>query len=282
MYYQNPNAQYMGAFTQGQQVDNIPWTNPLDDKGRELLKQKEPEFVLKATEEELLRSSCTHRDPQKRCATLVQDPNTGTWKCTQCGAVFNIVDLPIEKIEEYVYGMIDILQTSKLMYVNMPPQTVTSFYQMIPFLEKVPKLYQTAQNIFKKVNGGNTLQGFNYTNDPFATINNAIANPGYGMPGYGYGYGQPVPQAPVYPQYQAPPQYNNTNGFYGDPNFNPIQQQAPMAAPNYNTGMMNQPQIQQPQTQMPVNTGAPVADNTVQTAAPKEGDTVTTNKQFQI
>lgn len=279
-YNQNPN---MGAFVQPQQPQaDIPWTQPLTDQERAMLKKKNPEFVLKSTDEEIAKAKCTHRDPKARATTLVQT-ETGSWKCTQCGEEFNFVDVPVETVQQYVASIIDILQTTKLMYVNMPPQAVTAYFNMIPFLEKLPKLYQIAQNAFRQSTGQQTLQGYGYSQDVWSQLSNAVANPGYGVPVAPNGYMYQQPMQPQY-SYSQQPVYPQYNGFYADPSFNPVQQ-SPVQPQYYAQGPAQQAaagpspagytqettQPQQQQTQ-PTNTqqvsGAP--------------EQVVTNKQFSL
>lgn len=296
MYYNDPNAQiYGGAFTQAPQRQDIPWTNPLDAKEEAKLKKNQPDFTLQATETELLQAGCSHRDPNTRTYTLVQD-GSGALKCTKCGAVFNLVDIPTDEIEKYVSSIIDILQTTKLLYVNMPPETIKTFFSMIPFLEKVPKLYEIAQKTYYNATGQNGIQNYNYMNqDPFAQINNAIGGNPYMMGG---GYQNPYYQQQQNPQYANPQYYGNgyqgtpqftpnQQGYYADPGFNPIQQGTPQQVPPFYAGggYMNPPQGQQAQN----NGSIPIqgADNKPQQTAPaapapKEGEPVTTNKQFQL
>ena len=301
MYYQNPNAQYNGAYTMSQpQQQDIPWTNPLSDQERKLLKEKDPELVLVATDKELAQSKCTHRDPQRRCTTLRKLSN-GTWKCEQCGAEFNIVDLPVEEIEKYALGVIDILQTTKLMYVNLPPQTVSSFFSMIPFLEKLPKLYETAQNVFRKANGNLGVDNYQDTSNPWGILNNVVSNPaGFGMP-FGYGaynqpmnmYQQPQQMAPGYmnqPQYQQAPvmQQQPVQGYYADPGFNPLQQAPQGAGTQFFNGQpggyMQQP-VQAQSAPIPAaqnQQGVPTQTTEPAAPAKPEGETVKTNKQFSL
>lgn len=282
MYYPNQNAPYMGAYVPNYQpATDIAWTNPLTDKERAMLKEKDTGLVLAATEKELAQAKCTHRDPEKRCATLVQLSN-GSWKCTQCGAEFNLVDLPAEEVAKYVYGLIDVIQTAKLMYVNLPPSSVVSYFSMIPFLEKLPKFYETAQDVFKRANGAQSMNQYQYTSNPWDMLNNAISNPGYGMPmNYGYQQQQPYYQAPPMQQY-TPQQYN---GFYADPAYNPLQQ-APQGQPTqYFTG---QQFMQPPVNQNPAPAGyndpnkPAVTETTVPATQVKEGEVVKSNKQFNL
>lgn len=293
-YNQNP---YYGAFVQVQPQADIPWTQPLNKEEAATLKKKDPGFVLKSTEDEILKAKCTHRDPNLRKPTLVQTGER-TYKCLQCGEEFNIVDAPEEEIEKYVSTIIDILQTTKMMYVNMPPQAVTAYFNMIPFLEKLPRLYKIAQDVFKRATGANTLQTYgNATGDVFAQLANSV---GAGFGGYPYYQQQPqqtmynpnmgynpnmapmgAPMgSPVMPAYNPQAVYPTTPGFYGDPTQNPIMaggqqpqyynnQQQTQAVPTVPAATVDQaPAVPQNQPQ--------------QQQQPNVGEQVVTNKQFSL
>lgn len=196
--YQQP-INYANAFTYGQPQVSPEWTNPLTPEGEKLLKQKAPEFnVLDVTREEALRATCTHRDPATKTLTIV-DTGTGSYRCTKCGAEFNVVDFQDEAtVEQYTNGFVDILQTMKMMYVDLPPATVTAFFQMIPFIEKTPKMYTLSQQTFKRANGNNGIQPGYATSNPWDMLNHAVSSPMYPYQQPGYGYQQPpMQQAPA-------------------------------------------------------------------------------------
>ena len=297
-YNQNP---YYGAFVQGQPQADIPWTQPLNKEEAATLKKKDPGFVLKSSEDELLKAKCTHRDPNLRKPTLVQTGER-TYKCLQCGEEFNIVDASEEEIEKYVSTIIDILQTTKMMYVNMPPQAVTAYFNMIPFLEKLPKLYKIAQDVFKRATGANTLQTYgNATGDVFAQLANSV---GAGFGGYPYYQQQPqmyaapnsmpnmsynpnmnmnmeVPYgAPSMQPYNPQAVYPTTPGFYGDPNQNPIM------AGGQQTQYYNNQQQAVPTVPAATVDQAPAVPQQAPQAQPQHqpvaGEQVVTNKQFSL
>ena len=265
--YQNPNP-YANAYTYGQPQPNINWTNPLTKEGEELLKKKSPEFnVLDVSREETLRATCTHRDPATRSLTLV-DIGDGSYRCTKCGAVFNMADVDEATVEMYVNTIVDLLQTAKTMYVDLPPATVTAYFQMIPFLEKFPKFYSLANETFRRAVGNSGIQSGYMSSNPFTNLYGAIASPVYpgAAPGY---YQQP---------YGGYPQYQNTS----DPNGNPFMAGAPVQG-YYNQPPMNQPVVGAPQ--IPAQQNQPQSATSIQQnqqQTPSQGETVTTNKQFGL
>lgn len=210
-YFNQP----MTNFGYAQQQAPIKWTNPLTKEEEAFLKQNSQDFTLECTKEELVRSVCTHKNPEKGVFTLVNNDD-GTVTCTTCGATFNPVQLPKEEIEKVIGGTIDILQSIKLMYVDMNADSVRSYFQMIPFLEKASKLYQTASETMRRVAPNGPLQQTGFYGNPFANLTNALGTPGFGMPVYGQGMGMNMNQP-----YQQQPMYQN--GFVG-------QQAAPYGA----------------------------------------------------
>lgn len=274
--YQQP-INYANAFTYGQPQVSPEWTNPLTPEGEKLLKQKAPEFnVLDVTREEALRATCTHRDPATKTLTIV-DTGTGSYRCTKCGAEFNVVDFQDEAtVEQYTNGFVDILQTMKMMYVDLPPATVTAFFQMIPFIEKTPKMYTLSQQTFKRANGNNGIQPGYATSNPWDMLNHAVSSPMYPYQQPGYGYQQPLMQQPAY-GYQQP--VNGGNPFMPTPGTAPMQQ--PMPGYGYQQPPMQQAPAQQPQ--IPQNNQPQAATSVQQNEAkPAPGETVTTNKQFSL
>ena len=107
---------------------------------RPLSKERIASNFRNVSKEEMIKSHCAHRDPVKKELTLVE-AGDGSFVCTQCGEQFNIVDISEADAEKYVNGVIDILQTAKTLYVDLPPKTIETFFQMIPFLKKLPRLY---------------------------------------------------------------------------------------------------------------------------------------------
>lgn len=267
------NQQQYGGFQYGaQQVPTKKWTNPLTKEQEQFLKQTAPDFTLEVAQADMLRAKCTHRDPVNGKFSVVPNED-GSWTCTKCGTTFNIVQRPIEEIESYVNGIIDILETSKMTYVDMPDEAVVSYYQMIPFLEKLPKLFEVASNSIDKLAPGATIQQQYGYNNPFGMLSNAVGNPGFASP-YAYAQ-QPMMQQPMMNQpYQ--------NGFVGTPGIdpaNPFQQQ--MAQPMY----AQQPTQQMPPFMQPVQMAQPVAQPAVaqpQATQASSQEQVQVQKKFEL
>lgn len=226
---------------------------------------------------DLLKAKCTHK--QNGQLTLQQNAN-GTHTCTLCGETFNLVDVDPADVENITARMIDVLQSIKTFYLDMPVNYASEFFVMIPLLKNTPMLYKIALNQFSKyesgsvVNQANPMYGFGLLN----TITSPMGmQPGFGMqPGMMMG-GMQQPGYPMQPQgYGMQPMQQPMMGamptdMYG----NPVQG-------NPFTGQMVQPQstgmtaMQQTAQQI---------DNQVaqqQEIQQNNGNQVTTSKTFNV
>lgn len=266
----NQQPQY-GTFQYAQQQPPKRWTNPLTKEQEEFLKKNSPDFTLETTPEELYRSICTHKDPEKGTFTLVENED-GTFTCTKCGARFNIVQAPLEDVEKVINGAIDILQTAKLMYVDMGNESVKSYFQMIPFLEKAPKLYQIGADTMKRIAPNGNIQQNGIYGNPFGMLSNALGTPGFAMPTYGAPYGQPMQQQ--FNPYQ--------NGFVGGAGYVPNAAVDPSNPFQQQPVQQGYPFGQQAQAMNPPQPAQPVQPVQAQQPAQKQEETVEVQKQFNL
>lgn len=264
MYYQNPYGNpYMGQVQYGAPVPQMPkakYTQPLTPEQINRLRSSGDAFDIKVSQDDLLRAACTHKE--NGAPTLVSEgvnPATGNeiLRCTICGESFEMVEATEEEVQKAVDLIVNLLQTSKTMYLDAPKTLVEQFYQVLPLLRLFPKLYSRAMKNFSMyenalgVNPMNTTAGTN----GFQMMGAMLANP--------------------YAAYQQPMQQP-----WGMP-----QQQPMMAQP------VTQPWgYQQPMQQNPLMYGsAPVAPAPapapavpVAPAAPVEGAEVSQQKQFNV
>lgn len=217
-------------------------------------------FNLTLTQEEMLRASCNHRNKEGTGDTLVVDPATGKVRCSICGYEFKPVDSNIssDDIKEYVEEIINILQTIKMMYIDLPQDAIRQFFPIIPMLEKIPQLFEFAAKNMQK----HDTFAWNYQNSSpaafqmFTNLQNAFGN-GMGfnpqpMPGMGQPMGAPAPMNAM---------AGFPNAAYGAPAQNPFGYPgaAQMQNPAYQPQMNNyayQPQV--PTTPAPTTTPQPV------------------------
>lgn len=221
MYPNNMGGTQYGQFPQAKM------TQPLTPEQMRELRSTGSGFSLKVDPVEVLRSHCTHKDNGN--IALVKNAD-GSSTCTVCGATFNLLDKDIEEVAEITRAVLDVLQSIKTYYLDIPENYVKDYFNMIPYLEKLPKFYEVALHNFAKyengafLNNNNNMYGFQMLN--------ALTSPGFGQMGNGMMGGQMQPQ--MQPQ-MAP------MGGYSQPQYNP---QASIA-PGYNPFGGAQPQQQQ-------------------------------------
>ena len=258
--YQQPfgygmNNNMMGGMPQQQPNAGYRIPSVLTPEQIKMLRNEGSKFSLGLTQEELLRAICNHRSEDGLSDSLVWDPVTGTAKCTICGYEFRPIEANVDydSLKEDIRRVEDILQTTKLMYVDLPPEAAKEYYPIIGLLEKLPQLVEfAAKNMAKHDN-------YNYMYDQrnmgtaqiFANLSNMFSNmsmqQNYQQPNY---YNQPAgfPQG-AYPQPQP-----NAFGYNG---------MAPQPAPGYVPGTPNNfayaPQQAAPAPAAPVAPATPAA-----------------------
>ena len=164
------------------------------------LVKQDTAFSLALTETDLIRGFCNHRTLDGVRDTLIQEID-GTVRCTVCGYRFSPVDPSMTKddVNEAVCLVTDILQTVKMLFIDMPVAAQREFFQIIPLLGKVPQLFELATRNFSKhenynawsYRGANmgTMNMFNMlagTLSSGAPIGGNMGMMGTGMPGQSY------------------------------------------------------------------------------------------------
>lgn len=226
-----------GGYSYNQNVNPPKPKQTLTKEQIEMLRKNTDTFSLGLTQEELLRGICLHRDVNGM-ETL--KPNAdGTVTCTICGKTFDPVqDMNEEDARATTQDFIDIIQTIKLLYLDMPVEVAEEFFQIIPLAEKVPKLYKLAADNFAKHENYNNWR---YSGSP-NTVNLYNMLMGGGNVGM-YGQQQMYPQGqPMYGQTTLP-----TAPYGTYPNQMPMTGQALMPGSN-GMGYMGAPIGYQPQT----------------------------------
>ena len=265
---QGTGYQYMGAPVAPQKINNV-----LTNEEIQKLIQKENQFSLQLTETEVLRAKCNHRMADGLKDAIVEDPVTGVSRCSICGYEFRPlqVQTSIETIQEAVDNIVDVLHTIKLLYLSLPADVAAEYFQIIPLIEKIPKLFEYAVKDYTKHEGANP---YAYNNKNMSTLNLFQMLCGGGMP-MGQPYmgapadanaqaaqpqmAQPYPQmAPGYSMPYGNPYGMPSNGF-GFNGFN--------AAPGYMPQTAGFQYNSQP---------APAADANAQAAAPAPAATTVT------
>ncbi len=162
---QGTGYQYMGAPVAPQKINNV-----LTNEEIQKLIQKENQFSLQLTETEVLRAKCNHRTADGLHDTIVEDPITGVSRCSICGYEFRPlqVQTSTDTIQEAVDNILDVLQTIKLIYVSMPAEAAAEFFQIIPLIEKIPKLFEYAVKDYTK---HERIDPYAYNNRNMSTLN---------------------------------------------------------------------------------------------------------------
>lgn len=216
MFDQNAyNAPNNGQFQYTGMPNNaVKFNNYLTPEQIKRLQVKESQFSIGLTEEEQLRGICNHRNPDGTSDALIYDPITGTAKCSICGYEFRPVepDIGLDVLKEDVARIVDVLQTIKLMYIDLPAEAGREYFQIIPLIEKIPQLFEFAAKNMNKHEAYN-WQFNNHNMGAVAMFNNLTSLFG-GMNAGGY------QQQPMQPMMN--PAYAQPAGFpqaaYGQPN----------------------------------------------------------------
>lgn len=248
---------YGNGMTYGANTKELTWTNPISPEEERSL-QGTTGISLDIPKENMIRAKCTHRDPATRNFTLKRNED-GSVTCLKCGARFNVVDnVPMKDINRVVGGVIDILQTAKMAYVDMTPEVIQTYFVILPFLEIAPKMFETAMHTLDKVTNGAGITNNHAPGDQFNSLYSAMG---------GMGMMNPMMMAAMMAQ---------MNGMNG----------------NMGAGMMTPPTGEVPAAMNPMQTGSSynmggmmpgVNDATAaKAAAPAEGQPIQVGKKFKL
>lgn len=230
------NNMYQQPFGMGAPI-GMPQQNPnnyriastLSAEEIAMLRNQASTFSLQLTQEEMLRAICNHRSEDGLSDTLVYDPVTGIAKCTICGYEFRPVEpnVDYETIKEDIKRVEDIIQTTKLMYIDLPQQAAKDYYPILGLLEKLPQLMEYAAKNMAK----HDSYGYMYDNRNmgaaamFQNLSNMFSNMTMNY--------QQAPQQPNPAFYQQPAGFPQS--AYPQPQMNPFGYQG-TPQPMYNPG----------------------------------------------
>ena len=259
-----PTGGYYGGYMYQEAPKTLNMTQGLKPEQIQSLR-KTGGFSLDIPEEEMFRAWCTHRYENKFAVT--QD-DEGNYVCSLCGTKFKPFEGEVSDARDVVEKVIDLLETTKMQSLTLPPKTIQDFFQIEPVLKRLPELYSQSRNDYKRALGMNDNYVYGKENNAFMMYQNMInpiANNYYDpammqQPVYGSQPMMGMPQQPMYgqPQNFQQPMYN---GGYPQQGYQPYDQQQ--------MGMMQQ-QAQQPQgnpfssTQAPVNNTAQQQNNSAE------------------
>ena len=212
----------------GNQVGGTNYVKPAVAKMTQALTQEEfnklkndsrGDFSFKVEPEEKLVAMCTHKDPQSGQTTLSNNGD-GTCTCWICKQTF-VLEENQAMVDEVTAKMLDTLQTIKTYYLDIPAEFAREYFQIIPLIERVPKLFKIAANCFQKYE--NNGLGVNQTGNMNSFGAYAALGGGYGnFGGYPQGqYMQPQGQIQGYDAYGNPvfvqPQGQYVQGQFAQP-----------------------------------------------------------------
>ena len=274
----------IGSIYPGQPAPQPKNTQPLTDEEKaELMKQVE-KFTTQITRTEMLRSWCTHRD--KGDTALVQAPDGNGYICSICGERVILKDYTPEEVQAVVDEFINVINMTKVKYMDLPVDIAKAVYQILPYVNKTPQLYQLANECYAKY-----ANGYNGNLNPVnGSPSYGVWNSFYAMQGgvpNGMNYGNPYQQTmqPGYPMMVPPqmaPMQNQMMGGMGSTidmqrnamvmNGNPLYAQYTQQNPQ-----MNQPQVDNTAQPAQVSNVVP-AQTTPQDNANQQQTVTTTSK----
>lgn len=240
----NPAYPLNGGMVPNQQQPPRP-TSWLSPEQVALLQKNNTSFNLGVSDEDIARGQCNHYYPSNGQSALIPDADgSGGCTCAICGSHFTTKEYSQTDVEAATHDILDILNTIKITYLSLDPHAANDYFQIIPFIEKIPKLYTMAMNDFKKYEGIDSYIPSGNVN-PF-TVFGMMTNPGMGFGTVGqvpYGT-QPMYQQTAPMGGQAPMGNVNVGYAQANPAMNPMYGQ--YQAPVYNGPQVNtyQPQSQ--------------------------------------
>lgn len=264
---QNPQYGFNGGMVPNQQQPSPNMQSWLSPEKLALLRKGVAKFNLSVSDEELARGQCNHMT-NGHSALISDADGSGGYTCSVCGTHMNVRMLSQEEVKNATDNILDVLNTIKITYLSLDPNTALEYFQIIPLIEKIPKLFEMAMNDFKRYDNSSAFVQ-NSNQNPF-NLFNSLVGPGFGGMNTVYmnqpqGYYNQQPQQ--FQQYAGQAQYNPTmNPMYGQYQQQPQQgfyqqpQQAPVQNPYQPQGYQPQAQTAQPQPQVQVQAqpGKPV------------------------
>ena len=197
-------------------------TQPVTPEMSKMVLQNSDELSVKITPVDKIKNMCTHKYPGNGQIALTEDGN-GKYTCRVCGESFRMIMDPTAEIYEVTERMLDILQSAKTLYLDIPEDFAKEYFQIITLLKRSPQVLEKAHKNFIQYDqyAQNPMavypgvSSFQQVNGMIGSFNMGGIQPGYygyppqpggyaPQPGYGYptnGYGQPYPPQPGTPGY---------------------------------------------------------------------------------
>ena len=198
-----PNGvQYGQSYVYGAPQPRPIMTDPLTDEERKLLANRDDLFDLKVTPQELAYAVCAHK--RNNAIDIIPD-GQGNVTCGTCGATFRPDEVDEQYVQDATDQMMNVLQTIKMLGVDLNSDVIRQYFSMIPYIKRVPKLFKAVNKSFTKYMEGSPVQPITGGQNVYNMFN-SIMNPAMPIGGYypQYGYAQPQGVPYGYPQQGAP------------------------------------------------------------------------------
>lgn len=126
-------------------------TQPLTAEDIANLKKKPNTFSFTVSAEEAKLNQCTHKYNDKFTISEIGD---GTMCCSICGARFELIKDSKEEVTRKCQDVINVIQTIKSLYLDIPLEFVGTISSMLPILKLLPRLYELATDNFEQYQRG--------------------------------------------------------------------------------------------------------------------------------
>jgi len=282
--FTNPNFTPYGTAPMGSayapQHPPIPKnTQPLTKEEIAKLQKDVERFSTKLTEEDILKSRCTHRTNND--STLVQNSD-GSFTCAICGENIMLEEYTPQQVEEIVSKFVNLLDVIKVQFMDLPVDVACEFFQIIPYCKRVPQLYEIAHENFSRYAGYNPIGANPVNQNPSYNVWNSFNQMTGGMGAYPYYQGYPYygqqPMAGGYYPNNVQPQ-QQTGMQYASPT-QMQQNQMLMGNPMYTAEPQQQSVVNAQQA--PVQPQQPVNNTQQAPVSQSNNDMATTTAQVQL
>ena len=127
---------------------------------RQLLKSHQDTFDLNVTPEQLASAACAHKTEDGNYYDVVPVPGAepGTLMCKTCKATFNPDVVTPEYVDHAKDMILNVLQTMKLIGLDLSNDVIRQYFSMIPYLERIPLLYKMITASFDRYTNYTPLQ----------------------------------------------------------------------------------------------------------------------------
>ena len=270
------NNQYNSVIPSPQTPPQVrSWLSP---EQLSLLNKGVSKFNLDVSAEDMAVCQCNHVRPNGQSALVPDNDGSTGYTCSMCGTHFYMRSTTKEEVQNSVDYITDVLNTIKVMYLSLDPNLALQFFQIIPFLKKIPGMYEIAMNDLKKYDSVGNFMDTSGTANPF-NLYNTLTGTGYGAgyPGMaaqqnmGGGFQAQQPgMNPMYGNYGAQPGMVNPNMSMMNAPFQQnqgVQYANNVASANQQAGQQAQPGYTPNQSQFSLNAQGAAQDQPTQQAA---------------